>query len=207
MNIYDRPPATAPSASRVMFPQTAEAAKMMTLFLAMKPCIEKCMISRFGTVEEMAMHYPILHEECTSIILKNMQSDPTCTPGMCSSAVHSYVMHQNLYCNALWRVVSALFEYTSMELEAAITVRKQAEASQSSAHISPHNAWAWWGGGRADDKMHPHEFIQQTHATVHESQQRLEQLEDKIDKILSALQPRGRFDPSGMLRRTSSGQF
>ena len=202
MNIYDRPPATAPSSSRVMFAQP-EATKLMQLFLAMKPCIDKCMIARFGSVQEMAMHYPILHEECTNIILKNVRSDPTCTPGMCSSAVHSYVMHQNLYCNALWRVVSALFEYTSMELEAAITARKQAEASQSSAHMSQNHYWAWWGGGHAADKM-PHEFIQQTHATVHESHQTLQQLEEKIDRILSALERRGRFDPSGM-RRTSSG--
>ncbi len=163
----------------------------MQIFEAMRPCINKCMLGRYGSLNEMIPDYCVLHNECKNLISKLMKEKfSDCSPSMFSDAVHQYVMQQNLYSNPIWRVISAVFEYTCMEL---LAMQKQQSQPQMQPIMHPQHGWSWpvWGWNHSSNynlERHPHEIMQETHETVHESHAKLHELEDKLNEILAAMQ-------------------
>lgn len=175
---------------RTLFSQD-ESFKLMQIFDAMRPCINKCMLARYGSLNEMIPDYCVLHNECKNLILQQMQGKYSgCSPSLFSAAVHQYVIHQGLYSNPIWRVISAVFEYTSMEL---LAMQKQQSQPQTQPIMHPQHGWSWpvWNWNHSSNYSlyrHPHEIIRETHEKVHESHDKLHELEDKLNEILAAMQ-------------------
>ena len=170
---------------------TEKAQQLMNVFEDMKPCILKCMLNRFGNVMEMAANYVYLYNECCSIICKNMIKHPTYPPSMFSSAVHVYITHQGLFSDPRWRVISAVFEYTSMEFSAKLKERDAQKSREDymkkAAQAAPEsNSVRQWWSQLAGDK-HPHVVLQETHAQVHASEEKLKMILAMLEKVLDSV--------------------
>jgi hypothetical protein len=172
-------------------PVTADASKdskLQEIFNSMSECIQKCMLNRYGTAQEMVPQYCLLYKECRKIILKNMPDFPNCPPSMFSAAVHAHVMNEGRYADAKWCVVCGLFEYTCLELCAALKQReiqqqqvRQASSVHNDGWKSIYHMWT-----NKDDE-HPHATIQKTNEKVHETHESVEELHEKIDELLALM--------------------
>ena len=166
-----------------------KAKQLMEVFQEMQPCIMKCMLYRFGNAMEMAANYLYLYNECCNVICKNMIKHPNYPASMFSSAVHVYVTQQGLFSDPRWRVISAVFEYTSMEISAKLkerdmqkkeTMKKMPQPAPDSKHTT---MWEWMqqGSGR-----HPGIVLQETHAKVHESEEKLQQILAMLENLVNS---------------------
>ena len=163
--------------------------QLLNLFEAMSPCIKRCILSRFSTVEDMLPQACLLYRQCQQIIMKNLENFPTLPPSMFSAAVHQHVMHNGLYTDGKWRVICCLFEYITMEMCAAI---KQQQAAQQQHNYGWQEAKNWVFGGISPHPLvaispHPHAIMHQTNQTVHKTHDKMEELEYKIDLILGLI--------------------
>ena len=187
--------------NRTLFPQE-KANKLFEIFEAMRPCIQKCMLQRYANAREMAMNYCALYDQCHAIIWKNMKNKFSgYPPSVFSAAVHTYVMHQGYYIDPKWRVICAVFEYTSMEISALIKERDTTASSETehqkaakAAAVIHHWLWPAWGhgtGGFPHDMIREtHERVNETHEKVHSSHEKLEEVLERLNQIENAMKKR-----------------
>jgi hypothetical protein len=94
-----------------------KAAVLMKIFMKIHPCIEKCIFTEYGTTKyEMLQNYYYIYHQCRCIIIRHIQGGLKYPPSAFSAAVHQYVVHNRLYKEFKWRVVSAFFEYAALQL-------------------------------------------------------------------------------------------
>jgi hypothetical protein len=175
--------------NRTLYPQE-KAKQLMEVFQEMQPCILKCMLYRFGNAMEMAANYLYLYNECCNVICKNMIKHPNYPASMFSSAVHVHVTQQGLFSDPRWRVISAVFEYTSMEISAKLKERdmqkqeamKKVSMPQSPPDFKPSSMWEWM---QASDK-HPGIVLKETHAKVHEYEQKLQSILAMLENLVNS---------------------
>jgi hypothetical protein len=170
--------------NRTLFP-TEKSRILFQVFEKMQPCINKCIFSRFGNVNEMLLNYCYVYDEVHCIIVKNMKTTGY-PPSVFSAAVHQYVMHRNLNKDPTWRVLSGVFEYTAMEIAAEISLKAK-EVKKNENEAAKTISWWLWNRGADDSSMHPHEMIKETHAKVHSSHDKLEELDDKLQKRIDQI--------------------
>jgi hypothetical protein len=159
--------------------------QLQKLFEAMNPCIQSCILSKFGSVTEMLPQACLLYRLCQKIILKNLENFPNLPPSMFSAAVHQHVMHQGLYADERWRVICCLFEYITMEMCAAI---KQQQPQQHNYGWQEAKNWVF--GGISPHPLvailpRPHAIMHQTNQTVQKTHDDLQEMHDKLDYILN----------------------
>ncbi len=176
--------------NRTLFDEE-KARILMELFQKMQPCIKKCILDKYSRPEEMACDYCRVYLECRHIIMKNMK-EYNYPPSMFSAAVHTYIMHQGLNSNPMWRIICAVFEYTSMEISAMLGAQQKKQVVEqqrdvnNAARVVTH--WLWppgWTG--PDGAKHPHDIMNETHTTVHASHSKLQSIEERLIEVLKAI--------------------
>jgi hypothetical protein len=176
--------------NRTLF-EDEKARNLLQLYLQIEPCIKKCIISKYSCAEEMACDYCRVYLECRHIIMKNMKQY-NYPPSMFSAAVHSYIMHQGLNSQPMWRIICAVFDYTSMEISAMLSAQQETQRQQIQQEQGRNvNAigvthWGWPAVWPAAAK-HPHEIMHETHATVQQSHAKLENIQERLEEVLKAM--------------------
>lgn len=174
--------------NRTMF--SAEKAQLLLrVFEMMQPCINKCIFSRFGNVNEMMLNYCYVYDEVHCIIAKNMKKTGY-PPSVFSAAIHQYVMHKGFNKDPTWRILSGVFEYTAMEIAAQLSatsaLKAQKEAKERKVSPDDHAALLEWLRSISGKKQ-PHEMIAETHGKVHATHEKLEAMERNLELILNQI--------------------
>ena len=169
---------------------TAKAAKLVEIWAAMEPCIRKCVIAKLDP-GGLLQNYQTIYMQCRCIVEKNMrlQKFQNIPPCAFSEAVHAYVMsNQAFYNNKTWRFVSAFFEYTCMEIAAEQALAEQragdwVQRGRWPAASSANGSWWAWAAQRRGELNHG-ELLQQTHAKVHDTHEKLDDILNQLREIL-----------------------
>lgn len=177
--------------NRTMF-SDEKARILFQMFERMRGCINRCIFSRYGSVNEMLISYKLVYEEVNNIITKNMR-DTNYPPSVFSAAVHQHVMHNNLNKDPTWRVLSGVFEYTAMEIAAEIEARRvkdkpDANEAANDAANDAEKTISWWLWHKTGDSKHPQDVMRETHEKVHASHDKLVELDNKLQIILNQIQ-------------------
>ena len=189
---------------------TEKATVLMQIFEEIKPCILKCIFNQYGTTKyEMLQNYCYIYRECRHVIIQHIKSGAFqgYPPSAFSSAVHQYVVHNGLYSEFKWRVVSAFFEYAALNLTDEIGGRRPEKHQETAAKKIWWHLWdsheerypevkksveqaqreqkaaamvSFWKFP-SNRSVDPAEAVMQVHETVHASN-------DKLDEVLRALQ-------------------
>ena len=174
--------------NRTLF-EEEKARYLLQVFQQIEPCIKKCIISKYSCAEEMACDYCRVYLECRHIIMKNMKQY-NYPPSMFSAAVHSYIMHHGLNSQPMWRIICAVFDYTSMEISAMLSAQQERQRQQiqqqGGVNATSVAHWSWPSVWPAEAK-NPHEYMHETHETVHKSHAKLENIEDRLTELLRTL--------------------
>jgi hypothetical protein len=100
--------------------------------------------------------------------------------------------NQTFYNNKTWRLVSAFFEYTCMEIAAEQALAEQragdwVQRGRLPAASSANGSWWPWAAQRRGELNHG-ELLQQTHAKVHDTDSKLDAVLDHLREILEQRQ-------------------
>jgi hypothetical protein len=185
---------------------------LMQIFNKIQPCIEHCIFTQYGTTKyEMLENYYYIYEKCRSIIIRSIQMGLNYPPSAFSAAVHQHVVHNRLYKDFKWCVVSAFFEYAAMQMTGDIyQTREKPTEEQHKRAVWDIVTWLWpshheerirdveksvekaqseqaeaakINGWRlpSNRSIDPAETVMQVHENVHKTN-------EKLDEILSQLQ-------------------
>jgi len=192
-----------------MLESDKKARILLKIWEEMEPCVKRCILARLDVRGPMLLqNYQVIHEECHNIVMKNLRKFESVPPCAFSEAVHSYLMRDfKLYNNKTWRVISAFFEYTCMEITAELALaggKAAAGTSQSESPAANGSGYGLWGWSKTaspsspgwnDDGQHgnaypmdPKQAVMQVHGKVHETHENTEDILKKLEKVLQLLE-------------------
>ena len=206
----------------------------MQIFMKIHPCIEKCIFTQYGTTKyEMLQNYYYIYHQCRCIIIRHIQGGLKYPPSAFSAAVHQYVVHNRLYKEFKWRVVSAFFEYAALQLTDEIY--REGERPTEEHHkraVWTIVKWLWPShyeerhrdveksveqaqreqeaavhvqGWRfpANYAVDPAEALMQVHETAHETNDATKKILEQLNKVLDRLRKDNNGTPSKNTVRTA----
>jgi hypothetical protein len=142
---------------------------------------------------QLLQNYQDIYKECHCIVVKNMKIIKNVPPCAFSEAVHAYVMHtKSFYQNKTWRLVSAFFEYTCMEIAAQQALAEKRAAAWVEHAVWPkdhRNLWNAFFGQHASAPQYngATDHLTQVHEKVHETNKTAQDILAKLEDVLSLL--------------------